>query len=296
MYDWVGMKFPYRPLVLGSLLVFGASPAFAQMASPAPAGLVASLFSGSPDSPPTSVAPAAALASASAEIQRVARWIADSHDNAGLPYLLVDKANAQVFAFGPDGILRAEAPALLGMTPGDKLKVSNDTQMAQMTEQDRVTPAGRYLSRLAIDSLGKELLAIDYEASISLHPVVKGTPAEHRAERLASPTSADNRVSFGCINVPPAFYSDIVSPAFSNRKGVVYILPETSSAAQLFGFQPAVDAPAAPASATAMDAPASSTQPIVTSLALPPSSAQPVATSLMLSLPATATVAAPDLK
>jgi hypothetical protein len=233
-----------------ALLAFAAGPALAQE-SPAPAPApISSLFV-------APVAPDAALSLASAEVQSVARWVAAAHDNGGLPYLLIDKVNAQVYAFGPDGRLLATAPALLGMTPGDEIKVSNDTQMAQMTANDRVTPAGRFVSRLAIDSHGKELLVLDYEAAISLHAVVKGTPKEHRAVRLASPTAKDNRISFGCINVPATFYSDVVSPTFRRTKGIVYVLPETSAAAPFFGFQPAVDTPASglQASATAIAAP-----------------------------------------
>ncbi|MBC7655886.1 MAG: L,D-transpeptidase, partial [Frankiaceae bacterium] len=74
------------------------------------------------------------------------------------------------------------------------------------------------------------ILLIDYDASIALHPVVKGQPIERRAERLQSPTAQDNRISFGCINVPLAFYQSVVSPVFGKTNGVVYILPEASSA------------------------------------------------------------------
>ena len=64
------------------------------------------------------------------------------------------------------------------------------------------------------------------------------SPAEHRAERLASPTSLDNRISFGCINVPPEFYTTYVHPAFIGIKGIVYVLPEMGPASELFGFHP----------------------------------------------------------
>ena len=201
-----------------------------------------------------------ALPSASAEVQRVARWVIDSRDNAGLPYLLVDKVNAQVFAFTPAGQLRGSAPALLGMTRGDHLLAPNSAQLAAMPPQVRITPAGRFVSRLAIDSHGKELLVLDYEAAISLHAVVKGTPAEHRAERLKSATSQDNRISFGCINVPTEFYATIVSPAFTHTKGIVYVLPESGPASALFGLD------AAGAMAGAQPAPT----------ALPPMAAQTV--------------------
>ena len=178
------------------------------------------------------------LQSASAEVKRVARWVIDSGDNSGMPFLLVDKVDARVFAFDAAGHLQGTAPALLGMAKGDRLLAPNSATMSQMLPQVRITPAGRFVSRLAIDSHGKELLVLDYDAAISLHPVVKGTPAEHRAERLASPTPLDNRISFGCINVPPEFYTTFVHPNFNKPRGVVYVLPEMAPASELFGFRP----------------------------------------------------------
>ena len=179
------------------------------------------------------------LESASEEVKRVARWVIESADNAGLPYLLIDKVNAQVLAFNRAGQFQGATPALLGMARGDRLLAPNTATMAQMPPQVRITPAGRFVSRLAIDSHGKELLVLDYDASISLHAVVKGTPKEHRAERLQSTTAQDNRISFGCINVPATFYATVVSASFTGTKGVVYVLPETSPAGELFGFNPA---------------------------------------------------------
>ncbi|MFA6985649.1 MAG: hypothetical protein WC213_05545 [Arenimonas sp.] len=203
-----------------------------------------------------------ALESASAEVKRVARWVVDSGDNVGLPFLLIDKLNAQVFVFGPAGQLRGAAPALLGMGRGDRMLVSNDTKMSAMPPQVRITPAGRFVSRLAKDSKGKELLVLDYEASLSLHPVVKGTPAERRAERLKSATAQDNRISFGCINVPVPFYAAVVSPAFTGTKGIVYVLPETGPASALFGLKPDGAAVAgAQLSSPAPNAPAAQTGP-----------------------------------
>jgi hypothetical protein len=274
----VRMHVPLAPIALGLLLAFGSLAASAQtkatdapkapvdlslhtlaplpsISSTAPAlpapqsGLPAQAVPAS-TSTSTSTSPAAPapqsfatdIASASDEVRAVSTWVSQSGDNANLPYLLVDKANARVYSFSRAGQLIGSAPALLGMAKGDRLLVPNEAKMAQIGPTQRVTPAGRYVSRLAVDSHGKELLVIDYEASISLHPVVKGTPEEHRAERLASATSQDNRISYGCINVPPQFYSTIVSPSFNGTRGIVYILPETTPAAQLFGFQPAVPA------------------------------------------------------
>jgi hypothetical protein len=172
-------------------------------------------------------------------VQSVAHWVADTRDNRGLPYVVIDKVNAQVFVFSAKGKLLGSAPALLGMTRGDRLVAPNSATLAQMRPFERVTPAGRFVSRLSIDSEGKELLVMDYDAAISLHAVVKGTPEERRAERLNSATSADNRISYGCINVPKDFYSKLVSATFAHTQGVVYVLPEAGSASTLFGMQPA---------------------------------------------------------
>jgi hypothetical protein len=277
------MQMPIRTMtVLGLLLALVATDAQAwgkhkkkEPPAPAPAPIVVPpppppppqmVFVGDPAVAPQ-IAATDLLQMASPEVKSVAQWIGNSRDNGGMPFVLVDKANAQVYLFNPAGNLLATAPILLGMGVGDRLLVPNNAPMSAMPPQKRITPAGRYPSRLAIDSHGKELLVIDYDASISLHPIVKGTPPEHRAERMATPTSQDNRISFGCINVPAAFYSTFVSPTFTNKMGIVYILPETSPAAQLFGFQPAgaIAVPGAEQISTAMGseaAPAAQAAPI----------------------------------
>lgn len=265
------MHTPIRALGLGLLLAVGAMPAGAKSKAAKTAPPAAPAATQPSDPLDLSLHPAAILpttpidlslhpaaappsaparltlesATGSDEVKRVAHWIAESRDNAGLPYLLIDKVNAQVLAFTPAGQLRGATPALLGLAHGDRLLAPNSATMEQMPPNVRITPAGRFVSQLAIDSLGKELLVLDYDASISLHAVVKGTPKERRAERLASASTQDNRISFGCINVPGAFYSTVVSPAFTRTKGIVYVLPETRPAGELFGFQPASAAPTA---------------------------------------------------
>jgi hypothetical protein len=48
------------------------------------------------------------------EVQQVAVWALDSSDHAGLPFVVVDKARARLFAFDPQGHLQGSAPVLLG--------------------------------------------------------------------------------------------------------------------------------------------------------------------------------------
>lgn len=172
---------------------------------------------------------------ASPEVRQVAQWIGDSSDNAGLPFLLIDKVTARVFVFDAAGQLQGQAAALLGSARGDGTAAGiGDLSLSAIRPEDRTTPAGRFVAHLDKDVRGRSLLLIDYDASIALHPVVPGTPRERRAERLDSETPDDNRISYGCINVPPGFYQSVVAPAFRQSAGIVYILPETSDASAVF--------------------------------------------------------------
>lgn len=171
----------------------------------------------------------------SAEVTDLRQWVIMSRDNRGMPFLIIDKTNAAVFVFDAAGHLQAAAPALLGLTRGDReAKGVSDERVLAIRPQQRITPAGRFVASLGYEPDGRGLLWVDYKDAIALHPVVKGTPQEHRAERLASLTSADNRISYGCINVPLQFYASFVRPAFTHTSGIVYILPETRSGHRSF--------------------------------------------------------------
>jgi hypothetical protein len=233
-------------LALGATAVHaGPEPAAAPAISTAPAAPL------DPALPPAGAAlaalvgpPAAAvhpLQTAPADVKEVVRWITGSGDNTRLPFLVIDKPNARVYAFNPAGQFQGDAPVLLGMGVGDRMLLPS-AKMSQMPPHTRITPAGRFVSKLSRDAKGKELLVLDYKAAFSLHPVVKGQPWEHRADRLASVTSGDNRISFGCINVPVPFYETVISRAFASTHGIVYILPETSRASAMFGFNPVYEA------------------------------------------------------
>lgn len=242
-----------RTVAFGLLVATGMAQA--QVQSPSPTAAPAVVAPAPPLAPPSPLefsgvlsappVPAASdwLHAAPADVRGVLQWIGASRDNGGLPFLVVDKVNARVYAFNASAQLRATAPILLGMGRGDVMLVPNDAPMSAIPPAKRITPAGRYRSWLMKDLQGKPVLSIDYDAAISLHIIAPGTPAEKRAARLASPTADDNRVSFGCINVPPRFFTEIVGPDFTPARGVVYILPETRSAAELFGYQPAPPAP-----------------------------------------------------
>jgi hypothetical protein len=177
-------------------------------------------------------------ARASREVQQVANGALASGDNAGRSIVILDKRNARVFVFDPKGKLRGTAPALLGMARGDHTVPGIGTRkIADVLPHERTTPAGRFVAEIGMSSTrGEDVVWVDYDSAVSMHRVIKGTPKERRAQRLASPTSTDNRISYGCINLPVSFYEQTLSPAVKNGGAIIYVLPETRPAHELFGF------------------------------------------------------------
>jgi hypothetical protein len=173
---------------------------------------------------------------ASRDARHIADWIVDSADNLGLPFVIVDKTDAKVFVFDAGGRIRGAAPALLGLARGDDTVPGiGDREFSDMPPETRTTPAGRFVAALGMDTRGEDVVWVDYEAAVSLHRVLTTNPKERRLQRLATPTPLDNRISYGCINVPKRFYEQVVSPAFTGTDGIVYVLPETRPARVVFG-------------------------------------------------------------
>lgn len=172
---------------------------------------------------------------ASRDALHVANWAVASGDNQGMPFLIIDKVNAKVFVFDAQGSLSGAAPALLGLARGDDSTPGiGERKLSTIRPEERTTPAGRFVASLGQDLHGAEMLWIDYDTAISLHRVVTGTAAERRAQRLASASASDKRISYGCINVPAKFYDKLISPAFTGTSGIVYILPETRPVREVF--------------------------------------------------------------
>jgi hypothetical protein len=173
----------------------------------------------------------------SRDARHVADWVVDSGDNRGMPFVIVDKLDAKVFVFDADGQLRGAAPALLGLARGDDfIPGIGDRKLSDMRPEERTTPAGRFVASLGSNFYGKDVLWVDYDGAVSLHRVITTKPAERRLQRLATPTPIDNRISYGCINVPAKFYESVVSPVFTGTYGIVYVLPEIRSKGEIFAL------------------------------------------------------------
>jgi hypothetical protein len=165
---------------------------------------------------------------ASRRTRETADWVVASRDNLNMPFAIVDKINAKVYVFSVDGQLKGAAPVLLGMGQGDDVAPGiSDMPMSRIPPAKRTTPAGRFLTAMGRNSHGKEILWLDYKNAISMHPVVTSIPEQRRPQRLASPSPLDNRISYGCINVPPEFFTDVIHRLFAGTVGIVYVMPET---------------------------------------------------------------------
>ncbi len=166
---------------------------------------------------------------------KVADWIVDSADNEGMPFVIVDKIDAKVFVFDPDGRILGSAPALLGLARGDHSSPGiGDRHLSAIRREERTTPAGRFVGSLGHNSDGSNVLWVDHGKAVSLHRVITDDPRERRLERLATPTPLDNRISYGCINVPVKFFDEVIRPVFANVRGVIYVLPEVKKNSEIF--------------------------------------------------------------
>ena len=173
---------------------------------------------------------------ASAATVRVADWVAASGDNHKLPYIIVDKANASLSMFDAKGKPLGVVPVLIGIAPGDDATPGvGSKNLAEIGPAEKTTPAGRFLAKFGLAAGKQRVLWVDYANSVALHPIPAGAPAkERRRQRMLSPAPDDNRITFGCINVPNAFYAKTVRPLFRRKGGYVYVLPDTKPLEAVF--------------------------------------------------------------
>lgn len=173
----------------------------------------------------------------SADAGRLVNWVAATRDNKGATFVVIDKRAAVLYVFDAGARLLARSPVLLGSAVGDETVPGiGDRPIALVRPEERTTPAGRFITEPGRNARGEDVVWVDYDAAVSIHRVVTSNPAERRLERLASPTAADNRISYGCINLPVAFYDSYIRPAFSRYSGIVYIMPDVATVQQVFGM------------------------------------------------------------
>ena len=172
----------------------------------------------------------------SADVRHLADWIAYSRDNGNADFIIVDKRQARVYVFDAKARLRGSNPVLLGAARGDDSVPGIGLRpIAEVRPDERTTPAGRFVAERGRNLKGEDVVWVDYDAAVSMHRVRATKPSEQRLERLATPTVDDNRISYGCINVPVAFYETHVRPTVAKNSAIVYVLPEVKPVQEVFG-------------------------------------------------------------
>jgi hypothetical protein len=170
----------------------------------------------------------------SGTVIKLAGWVVASEDSQGYPFAVIDKAAAQILVFDGDGRPRGAAPVLIGSAVGDHTAPGiAGVALREIPGRDRTTPAGRFVGGFGPSVDAGRVLWVDYDSAVAIHPTATNVPAEKRAERLASPTPDDNRVTHGCINVSPEFFEQIMQPTFE-RGGVFYIVPDEAPIPETF--------------------------------------------------------------
>lgn len=172
----------------------------------------------------------------------VANWVVATQDHQQHAFVIIDKKDARVYVFSPDGKLKDSAPALLGAAHGDdSFPGIGDKPLSAVKPEEKTTPAGRFVAEPGKNSNNEDIIWVDYDAAVSMHRIRPMVARERRLERLATLTTDDNRISFGCVNLPVTFYENVLSPTVHQQGAIVYVLPETKSPRQLFGAYDVTD-------------------------------------------------------
>lgn len=205
---------------------------------PAHAALYTPMASDPVEAPATHLPDRALLVGelASRDVQQIVNWVIDTNDNHGLPFVIVDKKGAEVLVFDNHARILGVTAALLGLARGDDSAPGIGNQkLSDIRPEERTTQAGRFVAALGPSLDKRDVLWVDYSTALALHRIPAVNTDEGRLQRLATTSPRDNRITFGCINVPAHFYDSVVHPAFTGTDGIVYILPEIKSIGEVFG-------------------------------------------------------------
>lgn len=175
----------------------------------------------------------------SEQVKKIANWSAATQDHAGMPFVVIDKQSARLYVFDASARLQADTAVLLGAALGDHTAPGvGDKAIADVLPEERTTPAGRFNGLVGENLSGENVVWVDYDAAVSMHRVRPHRASERRLERLASPTVEDNRISYGCINVPVEFFETHILPVFSRVPAAIYVLPEQLTMNEVFSAAP----------------------------------------------------------
>lgn len=169
----------------------------------------------------------------------IEHFVADiirTNDAEGRAFGVIDKPLATVWVFDHQGRLLGLSPVLVGQARGDIAPADIGTRpLNQVRPHEKITASGRFVTEAGRNLKGEDIVWLDYDAAMSMHRV-RNVAGENRLRRLSSTDVADNRISYGCVNVPADFYERQIKHLFAERSGVIYVLPEQRSITAVFAF------------------------------------------------------------
>lgn len=174
--------------------------------------------------------PAEAKAKMSDLAQQVYRNVAPAAQASGKGFMIADKPNGMMHVFYADGTVLAQEPALFGKDTGDKLGKSS------LAGGPKITPAGKYTLTYVADNeyTGGHVFQLEEtvdkgdNSMIAVHAAWLGDAKEQRAQRLESPSAADNRISYGCVNTSHDLFLNKLMPNSAKfNGGMIFILPDS---------------------------------------------------------------------
>lgn len=184
----------------------------------------------------TAEVPEAAKAKMSPLAQSVYEAMAPVAMKTGKWFMVADKPNGMLHIFKEDGSHALSDPTLYGKDKGDVLD-----KVSSLEGGPKITPAGKFtLKESPSEYAGKTALILvesqDYTGFIAVHAADVSTPSERRLERLETPTTADNRISYGCINTKHGTFINEIKPHINELDGgLIFVLPDaTETTAEMF--------------------------------------------------------------
>jgi hypothetical protein len=187
----------------------------------------------------TQAVPAVAKAQMSPTAQSVYEAMAPVAMKSGKWFMVADKPNGMLHIFKEDGSHALSDPTLYGKDTGDVMEA-----VSSLKGGAKITPAGKFTlkARPSTYAGGQELILVeskDYTGYIAIHAADTSDASENRLGRLNTPTAADNRVSYGCINTKHDTFINEIAPNIANLDGgMVFVVPDAQEqAAQMFAAE-----------------------------------------------------------
>jgi hypothetical protein len=149
---------------------------------------------------------------AAPEVQEVAQWAVASQDHAGLPFVVVDKTQARLFAFDPQGQLLGSTAILSSRPQGVPTPVA-------------AAPTGRFVTDTGLSAHADGIVWVNAGIGFSVYGTPAGQDAGFAPQPWASGDGDNQAVADGTLRVAGDFYREHLSN-LKSQVSVAYVLSQ----------------------------------------------------------------------